>query len=779
MKLQAASRLTLVIVLAISLLMGTQLPRIDFNYDFERFYPQNHPETRFYEQFKEQFGSDNDYFLIGLKNNAGIFQKPFLTDIQSLTDTLAQYSDIEQVISPTNVRELTRNRYSSVIIERPWLHLGEESRYESDSTRIYNSKLVNYIFSDDRQSVAIVVNHRSNLSEASYEQLINFVKGQVDDHHFEEAHYAGKCFGQQYFITLIKKETGIFVATSLLLVMLFLWLSYRSLWGIYLPITVVALTVLWTLGTMTLLGKSLDIISNIIPTILLVIGISDVVHLLTHYLMELRAGQSRWSALRYSIKTVGRATLLTTLTTAIGFLTLTSSSFISLVELGIFSTIGLLIAFLLTYTFLPAALILHPHIKQQPSFQNPFWELQLTRLYLWVMKHPRTITGISAGFLLLGIIGASQIRINNYLLDDLRADDPKRVDFEFFAENFSGARKFDCVVSLKNDQENIFDLPVLKELEVVGNYLKEEYGISKLLTPAELMQGANKAYHFSQKQYQKLPEDQNTVGRLLRKMERFTEKYQLNTLIAADTTTARITGYIPDWGSYKIHQKNQAFSAFLESELPDRKLTYQITGAAHLMDLNNRYLAQNIIYGLIVALIIIAGLFAYLFQSAKLVLITLVPNILPLIIIAGIMGFAGIDLKISTSIIFIIAFGIAVDDSIHFLSRFKKEMEGKNVEEAIYFTFLTSGKAIVITSFILMAGFLTLCLSNFLGTFYIGLLVAVTLATALLADLTILPALLLLLLGKQSRGIASKSGYKFTSTSQKEEIHWQKAIESK
>lgn len=746
MNLEHLSKITLAFILMISIIMGMQLPKVQFDYDFERFFPTNDPETLFFRQFTQEFGNDNDYFLIGLKEESGIFQKNFLQKVRQLTNELETHPDVLTVHSPTNLREPIRDRYSSNIIERPWIRVDKEALYAIDSSRIYQSDLVGYLFSDDRKSISIYVRHTDQMTNECCGNLVPFIKARVEAHDFNEVHYAGKCFGQTHFIALIQRETFLFINASILLVIIFLWFSFRAAWGIYLPIAVVGLTVLWTVGLMTMMGKSLDIISNIIPTILLIIGIANVVHLLTHYLIEIRKGRCKIDALRYTVATVGKATLLTTFTTTIGFLSLTTSSFISLAELGIFASVGLLIALLLTYTLLPSALILHPDLVNREKSYEDFWEKYLVNAHRRVMANPRIVIISSALFLLLGIIGASQIQMNNFLLDDLKKNDPQRVDFSFFADHFGGARTFDCVVEVKGKERTLFEPEILKELAQVDRYLENNYGISNLISPSVLIAKANRIYNFGKERFEKIPDKEEGIRRLENKMNRLKGKIELNRFIDEKKQKARIRGYIPDWGSKLIREKDEAFFQYLQTEFPNSALSYHITGSPFLMDLNNRYLAQNVLAGLIFALGLIAIIFAFLFKSARLVLITLVPNVLPLLFVAGVMGFAGIDLKISTSIIFIIAFGIAVDDSIHFLSRFRKEWQVKPLDEAIKASYLTTGKAIVVTSFILIGGFLTLCLSSFKGTFYIGALVAMTLAVALIADLTILPVLLKLLL---------------------------------
>jgi predicted RND superfamily exporter protein len=256
------------------------------------------------------------------------------------------------------------------------------------------------------------------------------------------------------------------------------------------------------------------------------------------------------------------------------------------------------------------------------------------------------------------------------------------------------------------------------------------------------MKTANQIYHQGRIEYYHLPETPKESSQIAKRLQQYADDIQLNKLIDTSQTKAHISGKIPDWGSDVVHQKNEALEVFIEKVLGESQLEYRVTGTAHLMDLNNSFLAENVLKGLVIAIVIIGILFGWLLQSFRMIFLALIPNVLPLLIVAGIMGFAGIDLKISTAIIFIVAFGIAVDDSIHFLSRFRREICHHKVAEAVRLTYLTTGKAIIVTSLILAVGFLTLCSSDFLGTFYIGLLIAITLLVALLADLLLLPVLL-------------------------------------
>lgn len=746
MKLYRTSIIIIAVVLGISLFFAFQLKHLRFNYELERFFPIKNESTRFFERFRQTFGSDSDYFLVGLKHQEGIFDSTFLEKADQLYKELTELPSVEFIHAPTRIREPVRNRFSTIPIERPWLHFSDTSRYSEDSARIYRSEWAGYLFAEDRQSIMLFVRHADELSEKACRELSDSVRRLTGQIGFEEVHFAGRCFGQTTFIRLIQKETLLFVGVSLALIILFLWISYRRFWGIWMPLAVVALSILWTLGLMSMLGRPIDIISNIIPTLLLIIGIADVVHLLTHYLKARKDGTDQWSALKLSIKTVGKATFLTTLTTALGFLSLGTSSFVSLIELGLFATFGLLIAFALTYSLLPAMIMLQSPIYRKDRDFSGFWEKILGPCFEWTLNHQRAI--LFAGFLILvlGIFGASRIRINNYLLSDLREDHPLQQDQHFFSEKFGGPRTLECMVEVRDSSRHLFSRVLLKELETVSRYFQNEYGANNLLSPAILIKSANMAYHFGDENFYRIPDSSALIQPLVKRLGQYASRYELDRLITEDHRKGRIRGQIPDWGSYVLERKNEDFRRFLEAKLPQRQLKYTITGTPHLIDLNNRNLAKNVIKGLLIALGVIAVIFAWLFRSARLVLITLAPNVPPLLFIGGIMGFAGIDLKISTSIIFIIAFGIAVDDSIHFLSRFRREYRQKPLLDAVRTTYLTTGKAIVVTSLILLGGFMSFCFSAFEGTFYIGLLVSITLLTALVADLTILPVLLIKIL---------------------------------
>ncbi len=741
LSLRKYSWIVLGLIIASSIFWAGQLRNISFDYDLEKLFPANAEETLFFQEFRATFENDNDYILIGIRNEEGVFRYDFLSKIDSLSNRLALLPDVDFVQSPTNLKDYQKRPMSAKLMELPILHWKNPDKYKADSLKIYEkTDLVGQFFAD--QTVLIFVKNTNLLEEEGCGHLYHHINEVLADFEFDELHIAGKCFGQTNFIQMIEREVKVFIGASVLVIMLFLLFSYRTLWGVWMPLSVVGLTVLWTIGIMVFTGKSIDIISNIIPTILLVIGISDTIHLLTNYLHRRKRGEEKVLALKAACKEVGLATMMTTFTTAIGFISLTTSSFLPLVDLGIYATIGLVIALFLTYTLLPALVMLHGPLYSQAQNVGGWADDFLTKCFYWVEGHQKMIMLISAFVVLLGLVGASQIKVNNFLLEDLKESNHQKQAFNFFEDHFAGARSFDMVLSLPDSTVSLFTPEILREIAAVDSFLVEEYGVRNIISPAVFAKQANRIQHNGREKFYKIPEKASQIRQLAQNIDKFKDQMPIDRFLAEDRRSARVSGQIPDLGSLVLQEKEASLYAFID-RLPNVQLDYRITGTPYLLDLNNSFLARNVLLGLAFAIGIIALIFGFLLRSVKMVLLTLIPNLLPLLFIAGVMGFVGIDLKISTSIIFIISFGIAVDDSIHFLSRFRMERAKHPLRRALLNTYLDTGKAISITSIILTSGFMVLCLSDFLGTFYIGLLISITLLVAMIADLTLLPVLLL------------------------------------
>lgn len=730
--------------------------RLELDYDFENFFPQDDQETQYYREFRENFETDNDFVLIGVESEAGVFNHDFLKDVDSLTRALEKVENIVAVVSPTNIKLTLVSGSDNRPHEYNLLDWDKPEYYAQDSAAIYSDpRFVGTHFSTDGNSVAILAKTKQFLNKKECDQITTDLRKLVAGFDFKSTHLAGRAIGQSYYINLMMTDFIFFFSSSAVLLVVFLLIAFRSGWGVWVPLTVVMLSTLWTLGVMVTIGGKVNLVLTMLPTIMFVVGISDVVHIVTRYLEELRGGKSKIAALKQAYREVGIATFLTSLTTAIGFFTLLTASVGPIQDFGLYTGLGVFVAYILAFTLLPAVLILRKQPETKGVLQHhTIWYKVLHSSMMWVVRKPVLI--LSVAFLM--IVGSAvciwHMEVNNYLLEDLADDNPMKKDFVFFEEHFAGVRPFEMGVALK-DTGNVFNYEVLAEIDRVEHYLQNEYGVGNIVSPLMAVKSIHMALQSGESAYFTLP-DADKYPKIRKLMTGALEKDTANltrAFISEDQRTARVQGKVADLGSKYFLAANERFEQFLKDSIPNSLVTYQITGTAHLVDKNNSYLASSLVLGLLIAFGVISLLSGIFFKSLRMIPIALIPNLLPLLLIAAIMYLTGQDLKVSTGIIFTIAFGIAVDDTIHFLSKFKLELvKGKSVMYAIKRTYLSGGRAIVITTLILCSGFLTLLFSQFNGTFMVGLLISVTLFFALIADLTLLPVMLMLFYKRKTKG---------------------------
>ena len=745
LKYTKLARIVLVAIVLITLALIYPITQLRFDYEFESFFPIGDPELEFYDQFRTEFMPDNDFILVGLENESGIFDTEFLQQVEQLSDALKKVKYITQVTSPTALKQLIIGPLGP--IEVPYLHPDNPEKLKSDSARIYQSDyLVGSLFSTDGKALCITLQTEPDLSKKESDEVVELLDNVYQQFHFDAMHVAGRVNGQKYFVDKMKFDLSIFVASSIFLLVVFLWFTYRSLWGVWVPVTVVLLAIIWLLGYMSLAGKSLDLLTVLLPTILFVVGMSDVVHILTRYLEELRNGQSKIEAVKITFKHIGAATFLTSLTTAVGFLTLLTANIIPVRQFGVNTAIGVFLAFLLAFSLLPSILLLFkkPKIAQNQNEQL-FWNQRMHKLFRFTLKNKKSILGIAGLLVVVSLVGILQIKVDNYLMEDLSEDDPHRQDFEFFEDKFAGVRPFDVAVWVKDSTQTLYDPEVQEELDKLEGYLKDQFSIRFITSPLTFSKTINQAYNGGAAEAYQLPENERGYKRIKSLLKRFKQRKEFQALVTEDLKRGRISAKIEDYGGHKMHELMVVAEQELDTLIDPNLIGYKFTGMSLLIDKSNETLAGNMMYGLLIAFGVIALIMGVLFKSFRVIVITLIPNILPLMLIGGFMGFTGIDLKVSTSIIFTIAFGIAVDDTIHYMSKLRMELnKGKSLAYALKRSSISTGKAITVTSIILCSGFITLILSDFMSTYYIGLLVSMTLVFAVISDLMLLPVLLML-----------------------------------
>ncbi|AIZ64026.1 membrane protein [Hymenobacter sp. DG25B] len=747
MPLRKLAHLTLLALALLTALAVFFVAQLRFNYNFNDFYPAGDPDLDYYLKYSERFGNDNDYVLLGLEAPAGqtVFDARFLTKVDTLTRFIQARRHVTHVSSPTTLTNPVVEGLG--VFNIPYLHPQEPSRRAQDSTLLYQTPgIVGNLISRDARALTILFQTSPNLSKPPGDSLLAAVRWELQRQGFADSqvHLAGKMVAQSVFVDRLQNELMVFMSLSVLLVTGLLWLTFRTWWGVVLPLVVVLGAILWGLGLMSACGISIDLMTALLPVMLFVVGMSDTIHIITRYVTELGYGASKRDSLFIALKESGFGSGLSALTTSIGFFTLMTSTIRPIYNFGLFTGISVLLTFVLSFTLLPAMLVLlrKPQLRI-PRQEGHSWDGVLGRLFRTVLARRHWVVAISALILLGSVAPASRIRINSALLDDLSQNDPVKLDFVFFEKQFAGVRPFE--LDLKPAAGgSIYDLAVLRQTEKIENYLQRHYGLNFVASPVTIIKSVRKALNGGQLPEYRLPDSEAELQRLVRKVKLFRKKPEFRALALPDGTEGRLTGRMPDVGSIKADALNADLRRFLRTQVDSTVLQTRLTGSANLIDKNNENLTLNMITGMTIDIVMVTLIVLALFRSLRMTLVVLIPNLVPILIVAGVMGLAGVNMKVSTSIIFTIAFGIAVDDTIHFISKLKLVLlKEKSLFKAVRKTYLMAGKAVIVTSLILVGGFSTLIFSSFDGTFYVGLLISLTLLFGVVAELTLLPILIL------------------------------------
>lgn len=738
------SKLVLILILALTGLWGYRIFDLRFDYDFEKFFPANDPDADFFYAHRKQFEADNNFLLISIERKNGLFDTQFLRKVEKFREELSKLPNVVGVQAITNQQELFVNNFGGAFA-KPYISFTDSLR-KKDSLRVYRSEeLINTLVARDGSSLCVFLKHKDVLSKKKSDALVDAIESIYPKYHFEKVRMAGTTVGQKYYIQKMNVELVLFMGLSSALIVLFLFIAFRSLWGVLVPQAVIVSGLIWILGGMGMTNTPMNILLTTLPSIMFVVSMSDVIHLVSRYIDALRENHSRFEAIWVTIKEVGYATFLTSFTTAIGFATLYFVNVQPVRIFGLVVGVGVMIAYLLSIVLLPILFYYTPIPKITQKSDDSFWKERLPKVYNYISNNRWRIMGIYGVVVLVSGLGMTLLKADNLIMDDIRDDDPIKVDFNYLDQHFGGFRPFELVVSVKDTTTKVWDKANLETMVKVENYLENVFGVELKTSLVQSLSALNRAAHKGNPNYFQLPEDQRSINRFRRFLKIAGQGKIIRLMVDSTERTTRISGGIPDWGNNKVAAKNKALLAFIKKHKLDKDLNFRLTGSAYLLDKNISYLSMSLIQGLLVSILIVSVLMGLLYRSFRMMIISIIPNIIPLMVIAAIMGFTGLEIKTSTAIIFTIAFGIAVDDTIHLLGKFKFELtKHGNKEVALRNAFLVTGKAMILTTLVLCSGFLLLLFSTFNGTFFLGLLLSIALFVALILDLTLLPVLILL-----------------------------------
>ena len=738
-KLLDHPRLTLFTLALVTVIFGSFLKDLRLEFSIEQLFTQDDPRVERFLQFRDEFsGVDNILFLIYESNDP--FSKENLDKNRQLIESLETIDGVESVTSLTNLELFTEG--GDYLLQPVY----ERIPYDADSLlmakkTIMQSELVrNYIISADGKMASIMIEidrdyndydgRKRILSEIDQFQMI------VD----WKWHQAGLPVIRTRYVQYMIQDNIRFLFPVALVISILLALLFRSFAGVLLPLIVIGLTIIWTVGLMAKMGIDINIISYMIPTLLMIISVSDSVHFMVKYFQALHEFGHRREALFQTIKKIGTALMLTSVTTAVGFGALSFVNIKIVSEFGIFTAIGVFFAFIISILFLPSMFMLMKQTADDKliNYNVGVRVKVVQKISTLVRAYPKHIIISWCFIACIGTWGAVKINPHSKLLEDLRPGN-KLLDDMKVAENRMGAiLPVEIILEIMNDgpYEDIQDVEVMQFLDRVGAFMSAIPEIGKVMSVTQYIKEIHQAMNDGDPAFYHVPNSRNLISQYMLLYES-----EFETFFNLDYTKLRIAAQIKDIDSRRSAEIEEEINNFIMANAPSG-VKAEVTGTAFIALRTNNYLVRNLAGSFFIAFIVVTLLMAILFRSVKMALISVVPNIIPMMMMAAVMGFFQVSLRPSTAMTFAIAFGIAVDDTLHYLTRYRMELSDRHYQKANDATMMSTGVAMMSTTAILVSGFMVLTLSEFTFSIQFGILSSITILSALIGDLTFLPALL-------------------------------------
>ncbi len=753
----------LVIIVGLTGFMGYEASKVRLSYELAKILPENDPNYQLYESFKARFGEDGDVLVIGVATDK-MFRLPVFNDWYALNRKIKNLDGIKEVVSNANLYEIVRNDSLKKFDFRPIVAQKPHHQFEIDSIQATISRLPFYrgfIVSEDGMAHLMAVTlDQTKLNDKSRTTLTYQIKEEAlafGKAHGLEIHLSGLPYIRSEFMAKVSREVILFTIMAVIVTGLILLFFFRSFMVMLISLGVVLMGVVWSVGYMSLFSFEISLLTGLIPSLIVVIGVPNSIFLTNKYHEEFKRQANRQSALQIAAEKIGETTFWANITTSIGFgvFYLTGSKL--LLEFGLVAALSVmstyaicLMLITILYSYLPA-----PKNKQLVRLESKAIGLFLQKVNDLVHHRRRAVYGTVAALILLSLYGASRIKAIGFIVDDLPKNDPIVTDLSFFEKHFKGVMPFEVNVDTGRPGRVITPQTLTK----IRLLQKEIAGHPEFTKPLSLVEAAKfiyQAYRGGDPKYFVVP------GALeLNKLSEYAGTFQgndkrLRSFIDSTRRYTRVSFQIADVGTQRITALYDLLQPKIDSifnidpetgKWVEKEEHYEakITGSSVVFTKGNNYLLSNLVESTLLAIGLISLLMVVLFGDWRMILIAVVPSLVPLVITAGIMGFAGINLKPSTTLIFSIAFGLSSDGTIYFLTKYKDEFRNKkrSIAEAISQTIQHTGISMFYTAIVLFAGFAIFTASTFKGTVALGILVSITLLMGMLSNLILLPAFLI------------------------------------
>ncbi|MFD2908823.1 RND family transporter [Flavobacterium ardleyense] len=749
----------LVLVLLFTLFMAFQWKNIRFTFTEANLLPDDHEVNIQYNSFLDKFGEEGNLIVLGFKDEK-FFTEKNIRAWEKFVSNIRKDKAVELTISIEDLKVLSKDTLAQKFKLVPFINNDSISdAYLKQKEAEFFTDLPFYegmLFNKKSGAVrfAIYLDKKIVNTKARKEFIEKYLSAEKINAFEQETNLDLRVSGMPYIRTLnansITEEIGLFVGAALGITSLLFFFFFRSIRATLISMSVVIIGVMWSFGTLGLLNYEITVLTAIIPPLIIVIGIPNCIFLINKYQSEIRNHGNKAKSLQRVIAKVGNSTLMTNLTTAAGFGTFIFTDSKLLKEFGVVASLNIVFLFFLCLIIIPIAYSYMPLPKEKhlAHLGKNYMASFLNWIENTVKNRRVTIFAFVISLLVLGVIGITKIKVSGSIIEDM----PKKAaffeDIVFYEQEFDGVMPLEIVVDTKRPKGALKAATLLK-IEELQETIEEIPELSKPVSIVNVVKYSKQAFYNGNPDFYELPTKQEEVF-ILSYIKNSVQKGNENMLKSYVDSTgqyARITTFMRDIGTDKMEKIELRLQDKIDHIFPKERYEVTLTGKAYVFEKGTHYLIGNLVQSLLFAILLIALLMAYLFRSFKMIIVSLIPNLLPLIMTAGLMGYFGIPIKPSTILVFSIAFGISVDDTIHFLAKYRQELIANNwkIKRSVYATLKEAGISMFYTSVVLFFGFSVFTLSSFGGTVALGGLVATTLLFAMLSNLILLPALLLAL----------------------------------
>jgi predicted RND superfamily exporter protein len=742
----------------ITLFMFSQARKVELSYSGVKAIPLDHPKYIEYLSFKEKFGEDGNVMVIGVKTK-NLFDKKFYEAWYNLSDSLKNLKGINEVLSLTKSFYAYKDSISNKPQLKPIFITSNYSQTELDSlgNLFYNLPFYDGLLCNKQNQVTLiaVTLDKDILNSKSRIQLVNDIQSignRAGQKLGIEIHYSGLPLIRTELANKVQAELRLFLILSIIVTSLVLLILLRSIYAVIFSMLVVGVAVTWSLGTIVLLGYKITMLTGLIPPLVVVIGITNCVYLLNKYHIEIVKSGNKMEALVRMIERIGLATLFTNVTAAIGFGVFVFTQSQLLKEFGLVAGLNISALFIISIIIIPCVFSLLPVPKAVQTSYLDFKSLnKVLDNFDYLTQHKRKyIYTTTIVLVIISLIGVTRLTTTGFIVDDIPQSDKLYKDLKFFESHFKGVMPLDIIIEGK-DKNAVKKGGLITKIDNLQDTLATYLCFSRPISIVEAIKFVNQAngngdiseYRLSSRSLSGV--DANSV--ILSYLMKAKDKKFIQPFIDSTARTTRLSLNMADIGSAEMKNVFAKLEPQIYNTIDTSKYKVSITGTSVIFLEGSRFIIDGLFDSLFLAFVLIGLCMGYLFRAFKMILFSLLPNLVPLIVTAGIMGYFNIPLKPSTVLIYSIAFGIAIDNAIRFLAKYQQELHRHNfnISVTVSLALHESGISIIYTSIILFFGFIIFTASNFGGTFYLGLLTSLTLVVAMFNNLILLPSLLLTL----------------------------------